>query len=189
MLKKLVHHEGSYVMKGQSKAFLLITIFICINLLSACNSDKTVVQEFEEYKIQNEELKLKIIELDKTIQSYKDIEKDNLQKIDFLEKSRTSVMDVLDVKVINGTYYIVLGTYGNTTSNVQLWKYTGVPFATLSEEGIHIEIETRDSFLYCKVIKDVGNDKYIDEVIKFDKDNNKNLIYEGDRSDYLCFKS
>jgi hypothetical protein len=49
----------------------------------------------------------------------------------------------------------------------------------LLDEGIDINIETREPYLYCTVLNSIGNDEYKEEVIKFDKENNKSVIYEG----------
>ncbi len=46
-------------------------------------------------------------------------------------------------------------------------------------EGIDINIETRDPYLYCTVTQCIGKDEYKEEVIKFDSEGNKILIYEG----------
>jgi hypothetical protein len=63
--------------------------------------------------------------------------------------------------------------------DVQLWKYTKEQNAELLAEGIDINIETREPYLYCSILSSTGNDEYKEEVIKFDGENNKSVIYEG----------
>ncbi len=161
------------ILKKKYNIVIIILVLLYSLYLVGC-SNTISNADIEYYKSENEELKLKNMELSKIINSYKNNE--NIQN-DIIEKSSSAVQDILHVKESDGTYYIVLKVngYGNT----QLWKYTGEPFATLLEEGVNINIETRDSYLYCAVEKNIDTNEYKEEVIKFDNDSNKNLIYEG----------
>lgn len=110
----------------------------------------------------------------------------NLQKrINELEEILNSsihdnfrVADILHVKELNGAYYIVLRTTKDD-NGVQLWKYTENPFASLLDEGIDINIETRSPYLYYTVSKETDKDGYIEEVVKLDENENKTIIYTG----------
>lgn len=162
----------------KNSKILLIAVIICSMTLSACNRNETVNQNIEEYKIQNENLQSKVKELEETIQNYKNAEGSEINT-GAETKSDFRVQDILHVKKLNGTYYIVMSISGDENSGVQLWKYNGKSFAALLAEGIDINIETRDSYLYCTVTKCIGKDEYKEEVIKFDSEGNKILIYEG----------
>lgn len=162
----------------KNSKILLIAVIISNLTLSACSRSETVNQSVEEYKIQNENLQSKVDELEATIQNYKEAEA-NVIKAEADTKSDFRVHDILHIKELNGTYYIVVYISGDETGGVQLWKYNGKSFAALLAEGIDINIEIRDPYLYCTVTKCIGKDEYKEEVIKFDYEGNKILIYEG----------
>ncbi len=150
---------------------LIVVCFIYIISFSACSYNETVNQDIEEYKTQSENLTLKIAELEEIIQSYKDGEEcDGQTETDVC--SNCSVSNILHLKELNGAYYIVISVYekGSENGSVQLWKYTGSNFASMLAEGIDINIETRDPYLYCRILKNTGKDEYRQIVTKFDKD-------------------
>ena len=157
---------------------VVLIVFICSIFLSACSRNETVNQSIEEYKIQNENLQSKVKELEETIQNYKDAEDDKTQTETDI-KPNFRVTDIAHVQELNGAYYIILSISGEETGSVQLWKYNEKSFAELLAEGININIEMRDPYLYCTVTKYIGKDEYKEEVIKFDSEGNKILIYEG----------
>lgn len=153
-------------------------MLICSMALLACSRNETVNQSVEEYKIQNENLKSKVDELEEIIQNYKEAEA-SVVKTEADTKSDFGVQDILRVKELNGTYYIVMYISSDETGGVQLWRYNGKTLASLLAEGIDINIEIRDPYLYCTVTKCIGKDEYKEEVIKFDSEGNKILICEG----------
>ncbi|MDF2884012.1 MAG: hypothetical protein K0R54_4578 [Clostridiaceae bacterium] len=157
---------------------LLITVTIFSMILLSCSRNESVNLSIEEYKIQNENLQSKIKKLEEAIQNYKDSEASQI-KGETGNKSYFGENDILHVKELNGTYFIVMDVSKDETSSVELWKYNGKSFAELLAEGIYINIEIRDPYFYCTVTKYIGKDEYKEEVVKFDSEGNKIIIYEG----------
>lgn len=153
-------------------------MLICSMTLLACSRNETVNKSIEDYKIQNESLQSKIKELEETVHNYKEAEA-SVIKAGTETKSDFGVQDILHVKELNGTYYIVMYISSDETGGVQLWRYNGKTLTSLLAEGIDINIEIRDPYLYCTVTKCIGKDEYKEEVIKYDSEGNKILIYEG----------
>lgn len=175
MINKEISMPKGHILRKKRNRIIIVSVLIYSLFLVGCNNT-TSYQDLENYKSENEELKLKITELSKIIESYKD--NDKVENKDIIN-SNSNVKDILHVKELNGTYYIVLRVTDQVGTIVQLWEYTGIPFATLLAEGLDINIETRDPYLYCSINKSISENKYKEEVIKFDNDNNKSLICEG----------
>lgn len=142
---------------------IIILILVCSSYLVGC-SNSTSNPDIEYYKKQVEELKLANSELSKIINN------ENIQSY-----AIEDVSNIQHVKEIDGTYYIVLRVKGK----VQLWKYEEDFISTLLAEGIKINIEVRNQYLYCSVLKRTGLDGYTDEVLKFDSENNESVICKG----------
>lgn len=165
-----------YILCKKSKIYTIIIVSSMI--MSSCSSNETVNQSVDEYKVKNENLQSRVDELEEIIQNYKDAEA-IVVKEEPEDKSNFGVNDILHVKELDGTYYIVMYILSDEGGSVQLWKYKENSFAALLAEGIDINIETRDPYLYCTVTKCIDEDEFKVEVIKFDGEGNKILIYEG----------
>jgi len=160
--------------KEYNKLIIILTLIYSLYLVGCSN----VATNSDIDKRENEKLKLKNIELSEIINSYKS--NDNMQD-GITEKLRFAVVDILHVKKIGREYYIVLIVNRDDVKykNVQLWKYSENAPSKLLAEGIDINIEIRNEYLYCTVLKSVGNDEYVEEVLKFDNESNQSQIYEG----------
>lgn len=149
---------------GKTYGFQLLGKYLPINIWSDPLKSEMASQDIVEYKSQNENLQKRINELEEILNSS--------------THNNFRVADILHVKELNGAYYIVLRTTKDD-NGVQLWKYTENPFASLLDEGIDINIETRSPYLYYTVSKKTDKDGYIKEVVKLDENENKTMIYAG----------
>ncbi len=159
-----------------TKKYKILTVLILTYSLFLVGCNETSNSDIEYYKNENENLKLESMELNEIINNYKNNE--NIED-SIIEKSNTEVLNILHVKEISGTYYIVLTVKSDEFSKEQLWQYDEDSAPTLLVEGIDINIETRNQYLYCNVLKKTSSDEYVEEVLKFDNENNESLIYKG----------